>query len=378
VRKPSIKSEIKELLKYGQVRSEKCELKESGEAYLEALKLSKSSGDLRLQTEALAGLLRLAGEALDREAIRKWDTELDRLISTHPKKISPLVWYCKGAVAIQNEEWKLAQRHFHRYLRTVRTDSVARADMPLEEHLARAWTCLANIQRQLGHLRRAEWICQEILRRYEEKKFRSINGLISLMLGTIAERRREFPRALQWFQKAHANFLGEHNWYHHLYVLYGYARLARVEQNYSQAYWYLDLIDKAAAGPEFGILRREIVQERSRLEKDAVDLLIDSQKGIIKTRESGPVMIRKQYVLLNILEALSASEKGLSKAEIIEKVWRERYRPEAHDNKLYYNINRLRKLIEPDVHKPQYLLNWKEGYRLAPGLRVHLVGGGPE
>ena len=61
-------------------------------------------------------------------------------------------------------------------------------------------------------------------------------------------------------------------------------------------------------------------------------------------------------------------ERGLSKAEIIQHVWSEPYRPEAHDNKLYYNINRLRKLIEPDVRKPQYLLNWKEGYRLAPGF----------
>jgi DNA-binding winged helix-turn-helix (wHTH) protein len=88
-------------------------------------------------------------------------------------------------------------------------------------------------------------------------------------------------------------------------------------------------------------------------------------------------------VLLSILEALSDAhqkpgtdfDRGLSKAEIIEFVWKESYRPEAHDNKLYYNINRLRKLIEPDVRKPQYLLNWKEGYRLAPGLRIHFVGG---
>jgi DNA-binding winged helix-turn-helix (wHTH) protein len=69
-------------------------------------------------------------------------------------------------------------------------------------------------------------------------------------------------------------------------------------------------------------------------------------------------------------------ERGLSKAEIIEHVWKEAYRPEAHDNKLYYNINRLRKLIEPDVRNPQYLLNWKEGYRLAPGLRVLLLTNG--
>jgi DNA-binding winged helix-turn-helix (wHTH) protein len=86
--------------------------------------------------------------------------------------------------------------------------------------------------------------------------------------------------------------------------------------------------------------------------------------------------------LLHILEALLNAhektggdfERGLSKAEIIESVWKESYSPEAHDNKLYYNINRLRKIIEPNIRKPQYLLNWKEGYRLAPGLRIQYVG----
>ncbi|MCC7441909.1 MAG: winged helix-turn-helix domain-containing protein, partial [Bdellovibrionales bacterium] len=97
--------------------------------------------------------------------------------------------------------------------------------------------------------------------------------------------------------------------------------------------------------------------------------------------ERGSIALGKQYVLLDILQALSRAhgrdgedaERGLTKAEIIEQVWREHYRPEAHDNKLYYNINRLRKLIEPDVRRPQYLLNWKEGYRLSPGLRIHLM-----
>jgi DNA-binding winged helix-turn-helix (wHTH) protein len=68
-------------------------------------------------------------------------------------------------------------------------------------------------------------------------------------------------------------------------------------------------------------------------------------------------------------------EGALSKAEIIERVWGEKYRPDAHDNKLYYNINRLRKLIETDMKQPKYLQNWKEGYRLSPKLKVHWIGG---
>jgi DNA-binding winged helix-turn-helix (wHTH) protein len=252
-----------------------------------------------------------------------------------------------------------------------------------EELMVRGWIMLATILHQRGRVERSLWLANEILERFGEKNYRGLNGVLYLLLGSIYEKKHECAIALSWYQKAHAQFIEEHNWYYHLYVLYGYARLERLQKNFAQSYWFLNLIEKATLAPEFGLLRREVERERSKLEQEKVDLLIDSRKGLIKTRENSQVSLRKQHVLLYILEALSTAhgragndlERGLSKAEIIEYVWKESYRPETHDNKLYYNINRLRKLIEPNVRKPQYLLNWKQGYRLAPGLRIHYVGG---
>jgi DNA-binding winged helix-turn-helix (wHTH) protein len=137
-----------------------------------------------------------------------------------------------------------------------------------------------------------------------------------------------------------------------------------------------------AKGKSFAFFREQIAIERSRLQQESVDLRVDGRKLQVHTREKTGISLGKQYVLLHILEALSEahhrngddSDRALSKSELIEKVWGEKYRPYAHDNKLYYNINRLRKLIEPDMKEPQYLLNWKEGYRLAPGLKVQLQG----
>src|SRR5581483_8828888 len=97
----------------------------------------------------------------------------------------------------------------------------------------------------------------------------------------------------------------QHHWYNHLYVLFGYAKVSRLQQNYPQAYFYLDLLDHATSGPEFSFLRREVAAERTRLEQDAVDLLIDGRQGIIQTREAGSISLGKQYVLLHILEALT-------------------------------------------------------------------------
>lgn len=369
--------EVESHLRIGHLRLEKCELLEAEASFLRAFELAKTSGDRQGRVESLVGLLRFAGEALDEVKMKARERELDVLIAESSADIPPMALYSKGFIAASREQWSLARRYYLRCVRAART-----SDSP--EVMARALAMLANVNLQRGRLDRAEGILGVLISRYESRGIKGLNGAMYIQRGIIEERRRSLPQALQWYRKAHAAYLAEHNWYHHLYVLYGYARVARLQQNYSQSYWYLDLMEKAATGPEFGILRREIARERERLEGDAVDLVIDGRNSTVKTRERGAISLGKQYVLLDILHALSRAhsrngedtERGLTKAEIIEQVWRENYRPEAHDNKLYYNINRLRKLIEPDVRKPQYLLSWKEGYRLSPGLRVFVERGG--
>ncbi|OFZ39726.1 MAG: hypothetical protein A2070_12770 [Bdellovibrionales bacterium GWC1_52_8] len=368
-----------------QLRAEKCELEEAELAYSKALELGKTAQDLRGQMEAVAGLLRIAGEAKDLGKTQALDAELDALIIAHPQQVPPMVWHCKGTVAYYQQNYSGAQRCWNRYLKAVKEAAARKLDfgsMSLEECLLKGWISLLMMWRHTKPLRSVV-VSKSLLRKFENRNYKGVNGFLYLLMGWSAEEQADFEEAMRWYQKAHASFLSEHNWYYHLYVLLRYARVCRIQQNYPQAYWYLDLLDKATSSSSyFGQLRQAVADERSNLEQDAVDLLVDSRKGIIKTRESSSISFGKQYVLLHILEALSAAhgrigddtERGLSKSEIIERVWDEPYRPEAHDNKLYYNINRLRKLIEPDVKNPQYLLNWKEGYRLAPGLRIQFVG----
>lgn len=363
-------------LQIAQLRAEKCELREAKTAYFFALSQAKKKSDLRSTMEALAGLLRLASEAMDSDAVAKWEVELDQLMKAHPRQTPPMAWFCKGAVARHQKNWKLSQRLFHRYLKGVRRESRS------EEAIAKGWIMLATVLQERRRLGRAEWLARELLKRYEFLNLKGINGILCLLLGTLSEYQKQYPQALTWFQKAHGYFIAEHNWYYLLYVLYGYARIDRHLHKYSEAAWNLDLVSKAIAHPEFRNLQRLIAFERQLLEADQIDLIVDPDRGIIKTREGEPISMRKQHILLGILEALAVAHnpddpkrgRGLSKAEIIESVWKEPYRPDDHDNKLYYNINRLRKLLEQDVHQPNYLLNWKEGYRLAPGLRVRLIG----
>jgi len=370
-------------LEYGRILFEKCELKKAYEAYLEAFELSKWTQDLLALSQSIAGLLRLSAETDDQSLITHWSNELNAIMEQVPAEILPLVWYCHGVVASYANDLKGAQRHYLMALRASKQLLKGSPTVGQRAEYVRIWSNLADTLNRRKHSKRSTQLAQLLLTRFEKEDLPGINGPLYILMGLLCENSKEYDLALVWYQKAHSAFLKERHWFFHLYVLYAYARIARFQRNYVQAYWYLDLMEKATQGSEFGNLRTEISSERKNLEDDAIDLLIDSRKCEISTREEKGMPLGKQYVLLGILEALTDAhrknefdtDRGLSKSEIIEKVWKEKYRPEAHDNKLYYNINRLRKLIEPDMKHPQYLLNWKEGYRLAPGLKVHFVGG---
>ncbi|MFN7686052.1 MAG: helix-turn-helix domain-containing protein [Oligoflexia bacterium] len=371
----------RDLLKLGNLLAEKCALEEARETYQRVFEESRHAGDVRLTAEALGRLLRMASEARDLVEITRLERELKATMASFPSQIPSGVWYCQAVLAGHRERWNEAQSLLRQFLRAVNAEKKEGVEVQPEAE-ARGWVMLANVFAQRGCVARSRLLLHWALREFSKKGLNGIDGMIELQMAWIHLRARELGPALGWLEKAHASFLSEHNWYLHLYVLYAYACLARLSGDFAKADWYLDMLQNASSGPAFGHFRELVATERRRLQQESVDLRVDGRKLQVHTREKNNISLGKQYVLLHILEALSEahhreggdSHRALSKAELIEKVWGEKYRPHAHDNKLYYNINRLRKLIEPDMKEPQYLLNWKEGYRLAPGLKVQLQG----
>ncbi len=375
---------MRALLERGQLFLEKCEFGLSRACFEEALVAAKATDDREGLTEAISALLRLAAEAKDDAAILLRDSELEASLAGASPRAAALAWHNRSVVATFQRKYRLAQTYLYRSLRAFRQGfDLRNLDSKSERLYLKIWASIAATLMDRGLLKRSMFASDTLLRRFGDRRYHSELTTLYINKGVGAERTRQYESARGWYQRAHAAVLADRNWYFHLYVLYAYARIERHLRNFSQAYWYLDLISHAASTGEFGNLLSIVENERSKLADDAVDLLIDSRQCEIRTREKNDLSLGKQYVLLGILEALteahhrdaSDAERGLSKAEIIERVWQEKYRPESHDNKLYYNINRLRKLIEPDMRHPKYLLNWKEGYRLAPGLKVHFIGG---
>jgi hypothetical protein len=392
-------SSPKELLRRGNLRVEKCELKEARQFFELALEKAKQIRDYRGMSDSLARLLRYSSEINDEVATQKWINELEIFVAQNEGRLTPQVWYCKGIVAFRNSQFRKAQVLFHRFWREVEEEendpknapetfeSSAHREEFIRESMrskAQALLALALVAQSQGKIRRAQYFGEVILSYAERERPRGILASAYLMLCRLAERSNDTVTAKKWLQKAFAESVSEHNWYHYLFVLYGFARVSRLEQDFIQARFFLDLLEKAVVQEEFKGLRHEIAEERVKLNLNRVDLEIDLNRSVIRTRE-GEINLRRQHLLIEILYQLALahhpkeddldSKQGLAKSEIIEKVWRESYNPEAHDGKLYYNINRIRKLIEPDQKKPQYLLNWRQGYRLAPELRIRIVNG---
>ncbi len=379
-----------ELIRRGNLRMEKCEIKEAGRYFEMALEQAKSLHDLRAISDALAHLLRYSSEIGNESAIQRWAEELEMVLAQKSGKsstqgFSPNVWYCRGIVAYRNAQFKKAQVLFHRFWQEVEKEE-NESNGKGESHSklkAQAFLALSLVAIAQGKLKRARYFGEVILRYAELERPRNILTSTYLMLVRLAERASDTAQAKHWLQKAFSESVSEHNWHHYLYVLYGYARIYRIEQDFVQARFYLDLLEKAIVAEEFKNLKNEIAEERVKLNLNRVDLEIDLNRSVLRTRE-GEINLRRQHLLIEIIHQLAiahehrddeASKLGLSKQEIIEKVWKENYNPEAHDGKLYYNINRIRKLLEQDQKNPVYLLNWRQGYRLAPELKVRITKG---
>lgn len=381
-RLPQIEAKLRsrEWLQLAAMLFEKCELRLARQAYEEALKAARQEDSPRAVGEALVGLLRYASETLSTEDIERWSSELNAWAKKEPNHVPSEIWYSLAFVANIQRDYAKSRRYLLFYLKSSRGDQRL---SEREKQLARAkgFASLAQTIAKAGSTERAEKLARQVLAHYEKSGFRGVLQILYGVLEAGALKREDYPQAIQYCRLSQAVCLQEHHWYAHLYVLYSYAFIARKMQDFELARFHLDLIERAIAGEAFGRIRLLVEEEKQALQELAADVEIDSDRGVVRTRETEEIPFGKQYILLEIVKALYSAhsrpegegERGLTKAEIIQQVWKENYRPEAHDNKLYYNINRLRKLIEPDAHHPQYVQNWKDGYRFAPHLKIREI-----
>lgn len=143
---------------------------------------------------------------------------------------------------------------------------------------------------------------------------------------------------------------------------------------------YLDLARRSLKRAEFPRIARIVDDALSNLgeEKTTADLELDLKTGTLREIHKGEIRFDGQFLLRDLLAVfLRASAKNpgtvLKKEDLVREVWGEVYRPQTHDNKIYVNIKRLRRLIEADDGSTEYILRGKQGYYLNPKTRISLT-----
>src|SRR5262249_24858664 len=94
-----------------------------------------------------------------------------------------------------------------------------------------------------------------------------------------------------------------------------------------------------------------------------LDMVIDTISHYVLEKHLGEIPCQNKFTLMRILLLLAELPgKEFSKEDLAQKIWGQEYNPLRHDNNIYININRLRKLVEPNPRESRYIMNGSRGY----------------
>jgi tetratricopeptide (TPR) repeat protein len=184
----------------------------------------------------------------------------------------------------------------------------------------------------------------------------------------------QFEKALELLWVCYERLKTKKNFLLQLELLYALGITYQDSGQKDLARLYLDLAIKSL-DPQVMRHMAHAIKERMDLlrnpSEEGFDLVFHSGSKIVTERKRGRVDFNNQFILLDLLKMfLRKPGEVHTKEDIVEKVWRQKYDPSVHDNKLYVTIKRLRKLIEPEYEKPRYIFRAKNGYYLNKNTKV--------
>lgn len=107
--------------------------------------------------------------------------------------------------------------------------------------------------------------------------------------------------------------------------------------------------------------------------EQSIDMEVDPISHYVREKHLGEIPFHNKFTLMKILMLLAEKPgKEFSKEELALKIWEQEYNPLRHDNNIYININRLRKLVEPNPRESRYVMNGSQGYYFNPNMKVNI------
>ena len=196
-----------------------------------------------------------------------------------------------------------------------------------------------------------------------------------LIHGHILRRRNKYSQSLQKLWEGYEKVKEEKNFYSHLNFLYALGLTYKEKGDLRQARTYLELVASSADKNNMKQLHKltlnSLIQMDPKGGLNLFDLVYETQTRCLYEKTKGKIDLSRQLILLKILELfLESPGRIFSKKELIEKIWKEKYKSCFHDNKIHATIKRLRKIVEPDSNRPKYIFLSRKGYYLDTNVKI--------
>ena len=342
--------------KLGKLFLDKCDLEQSRGYFLKALDQFREEQNLEGQLNVLGFLIRIHTERLELGEIHKYIDDAEAILEKAPSGIKRSFYhYQLGITYKYSEDPKCTEEFIKSYHEALKEGDV--------EMSAKALYAVANSNYSRSRHEEALYYLdklREILDAKVNKPY--LYGTMYILYGHIYRKKQDHDQALENYFKAHRALQDKSCWNLYNYVLFGIGQTYKEMGQKERALIYLELAYNSNDGDNFKSLHRQLDKALQELRLD-VDICIDFQNKEVHEKRLGRIDFKNRFILLEILHLLSRNPgKEFSKEELAEKIWGASYNPLIQDKLIYTNVSRLRKLIEPDISKPRYIVKSRDGY----------------
>lgn len=340
------------------------QLKESSEAFL-----SLKDWGQYLKSQNL--LLRLYAETEQQEAIESTKNSLHDLVLRSGLELNAKTHYTLGLCASYRGQDDVALEYLQKSLSLALSSDN-------KEDLCYAISGLALVY---AGLKRYDDALKEIYNLeifFEVISLPEVKVAAQLLNAWILREKGKFDQAVEILWQAYETVRTHKTMTGHLAILFSLGRAYQKSGQQDLAALYLNLAWKLVDPSNMIRMASQIQSAMAELgisDKKDFDLVFDLEKHSVVEKRLGKVDFKNQFILMDLLRLFVQNQgKVYSKEDLVETVWKQKYEPDVHDNKIYVTIKRLRKMIEPDFDRPKYIFRAKNGYFMNSAAKVLIDG----
>lgn len=320
--------------------------------------------------DALALLLRIHAERAEFDQIQILKEQLQDMVIKESLKLNSRIYYTLGLCASYKKQNDVAFDYLQKALNLALESDNKRDICYALNGLAIVYYKQGRINDALKEIYNLEVFFEVIDLPELKLSVKLINGHLLRSLG-------KFEQALEIFWQGYDLLKTTKNIAQYDYFLMALARTYYELNELNLSQMYLSLAERSIDPVNMVSLHKDLLKFKAAIQSqnDQVeyDITYNQISQAVTERNIGTVVFKNQFILLDMLRLfLQNPGRVFSKEELVDKVWKESYDPQVHDNKIYVTIKRLRKLIEPDYDTPKYIYRAKNGYYLNKSVKVLL------